>query len=54
VTPKELELKELDKKYFIPNSKTKIVPFEFWIIIALILGAPGWYFLLKALKNVWF
>jgi hypothetical protein len=43
-------------KHYLPSSENErtIVPFEFWIVIALIFGAPGWYFIIKVVKNVWF
>tara|TARA_R100001369_G_scaffold89532_1_gene127268 strand:+ start:653 stop:805 length:153 start_codon:yes stop_codon:yes gene_type:complete len=43
-------------KHFTPNSENErtIVPFEFWIAVALIFGAPGWYFIFRFVKNVWF
>ena len=43
-------------KHFLPISENErvIVSFEFWLVIALIFGAQGQYFIIRAVSHVWF
>lgn len=35
------------------DDELRIIPFGFWIIIALLFGIPGWYFIIRIAKHAW-